>query len=95
MPYYVVADIRIHDPEGYEQYKEQVEPLITKFGGRYLVRGGELTTIGDGWEPTRIVILEFPDKETFSAFFTSEEYAPVAKIRERCATASGFAVEGI
>ena len=95
MAYYFVIDLNIHDPEGYEEYKEKVEPLIKKFGGRYLVRGGEFTTIGDGWKPTRIVMLEFPDKETSMAFFTSEEYAPVAKIRERCATTNGFGVEGI
>ena len=76
-------------------YKEKVGPLIAKFGGRYLVRAGELTTMGDDWKPERIVILEFADKKTAMAFFASEEYAPVAKIRERCATTNGFRVEGI
>ena len=95
MAYYMVIDIEIHDPEGYEEYKEKVEPLIKKYGGSYLVRGAELTTIGDGWKPTRIVILEFPDKAASTAFFTSEEYAPVAAIRERCATTNGFGVEGL
>ena len=95
MSYYVVVDIKVRDPEGYEEYKEKVGPLIAKFGGRYLVRAGELTTMGDDWKPERIVILEFADKKTAMAFFASEEYAPVAKIRERCATTNGFGVEGI
>ena len=79
MSYYIVVDIKIHDPEGYEEYKEKVAPLIAKCGGRYLVRAGELTTIGDDWKPERIVILEFPDKKTSMAFFTSEEYAPLQR----------------
>lgn len=95
MSYYIVVDIKIHDPEGYEEYKEKVAPLIAKCGGRYLVRAGELTTTGDGWKPERIVMLEFSDKKAAMAFFASEEYAPLAMIRERCATTNGFGVEGI
>ena len=51
-------------------YKEKVGPLIAKFGGRYLVRAGELTTMGDDWKPERIVILEFADSRPYGTCVT-------------------------
>jgi uncharacterized protein DUF1330 len=37
---YVIAEITVTDPEAYKQYAAIVPPIIAKFGGRYLVRGG-------------------------------------------------------
>ena len=40
MAVYVILDIVVHNPEAYEEYKTKVVPIIQKYGGRYLVRGG-------------------------------------------------------
>ena len=40
MPAYVIADITVHDPELYEDYRRQVPSVIERYGRRYLVRGG-------------------------------------------------------
>ncbi|NQW18563.1 MAG: DUF1330 domain-containing protein [Chloroflexi bacterium] len=94
MAFYLVAEIEVHDPVGYEEYRALVAPIIEKFGGRYVVRGGEVLAGEGGWEPERVVILEFPSHEVATAWATSEEYAPVAEIRHRCATSRSFGVEG-
>ena len=36
----MIVDVNIHDVDAYEIYKSQVTPIIEKFGGEYLVRGG-------------------------------------------------------
>jgi uncharacterized protein (DUF1330 family) len=94
MAYYYVAEIEVTDAELYEKYRAKVAPIIEKFGGRYLVRGGDVTAGEGGWEPRRVVILEFPSKQVANAWATSAEYAPVADIRHRAAMSRSFGVEG-
>ena len=94
MAYYLVADIEVTDPQLYEEYRAKVAPIIKKFGGRYAVRGGAVTAGEGGWEPQRVVILEFPSKKVANAWATSDEYAPVADIRHRAAKSRSFGVEG-
>lgn len=95
MSVYMVVDIDVKDQEAYEEYRRLVPPLIEKYGGRYIVRGGEITLSEGEWDLHRIVILEFPSAERAKALFTSEEYAPVAAIRHRAADSKIFVVEGV
>ena len=41
MPAYLIVDCEVTDPERYEVYKQLAPPAIAKYGGRYLVRGGD------------------------------------------------------
>ncbi len=92
---YIVAEIDIHDPAGFEDYRSAVAPIIAAFGGRYLVRGGSVSTL-EGDAPTvRIVLLEFPDTQTAERFWHSSEYAPVAAIRHRTTHSRIYLVEGM
>jgi uncharacterized protein (DUF1330 family) len=34
------------------------------------------------WQPTRLVVVEFPDLEAAKAFYESEEYRAAMKLRE-------------
>ncbi|MEE8046985.1 MAG: DUF1330 domain-containing protein [Dehalococcoidia bacterium] len=95
MSAYVVVDIDVKDQEAYEEYRRLVPPLIEKFGGRYIVRGGEITPGEGDWDLHRVVILEFPSKEQAQALFSADEYAPVAAIRHKAANSKTFIVEGI
>ena len=46
-PAYIVVDVDIHNPEIYEDYKKQVVPIVTAFGGEYIARGGALDVVQD------------------------------------------------
>ncbi len=39
---YLIANIEVTDAAKFQEYREKVTPLIEKFGGRYIVRGGDL-----------------------------------------------------
>lgn len=95
MAVYVILDTEIHDAAAYEKYKAQVAPIIEKHGGRYLVRGGAHQVTAGDWNPTRLVVLEFPSKEALQKFATSPEYQPVKAIREASATSHSVIVEGV
>ena len=52
-PAYVLVDVKITNSENYERYKGLAKPLVEKFGGEYLTRGGEMDVVLDDlWKPT-------------------------------------------
>ena len=44
-PAYVIVDVKITNNENYEKYKALAKPLVEKYGGQYLTRGGEMNII--------------------------------------------------
>ena len=54
MPAYLIADTHITDDATYDEYKRQVAPLIAKFGGRFLVRGGAHEVLEGTWPIARL-----------------------------------------
>jgi len=94
MAAYVIADTHITDQKTYDDYKRQVAPLIAKFGGRFIVRGGKQIVLEGTWRPERVVVIEFPDMEAITAWYNSPEYAPLLTLRQPAATDHLVAVEG-
>jgi uncharacterized protein (DUF1330 family) len=95
MAAYVIANIRVTDPEGYEDYKKLSGPSLQAYGGRFLVRGGETGILEGEWAPGRVVVLEFPDADRARAWWDSEEYDRARQIRHRTATADLILVQGV
>ena len=92
---YVVAEVDVHDPEGFGAYRAAVPEVIAQFGDRYVARGGAITGV-EGETPTgRIVIVVFPSKAQAEAYVNSAEYAPVAALRHRTSSSRLFVVEGV
>jgi uncharacterized protein (DUF1330 family) len=95
MAAYLIADIEITDPVGYEEYKRRVPAIIAAHGGRYLARGGATEVLEGTWRPRRSAIIEFPSLASLKAFWDSPEYQPLRAIRERSARANLVVVEGL
>ena len=95
MPAYLVANVEVTDPAGYEQYKQRVTATIEAFGGRYLVRGGATEVLEGDWMPKRLVILEFADMARLKAWYQSPEYKPLIELRQKTTTSTLVAVEGV
>ena len=95
MTAYVIVDIDVHDPKVYEKYKGLAPPAIAAHGGRYLVRGGEVTVLEGEWRPKRFVILEFPTADAAKRWWGSTEYAEAKRLRQQSATTSMFVVDGV
>ena len=93
MAAYVVNEIWVSDPDVFQTYVVQVPPTVAAFGGRYLVRSGASEAIS-GEPPGRLVILEFPDRETAKAWRTSPAYAAILPIRDASSTSRVYVVDG-
>ncbi len=95
MSAYVVVNITVHDPEPYAQYRAMAPATIAAYGGRYVARGGATRVKEGGWDPKRLVILEFPDVAQAEAWWNSPEYAPAKALRQSCAEAQLVITEGL
>ena len=95
MPAYYIADVDVHDPEPYAEYRAGVPASLEPYGGRFVVRGGGFEVKEGDWTPTRLVMLKFATMERARAWYDSEEYAPLLALRKRTATSRVMIVEGL
>lgn len=87
----------------YEQYRKSVEPIIKKYGGKYLVLSGgmvfdqnpevKVIPIEGNWNPNRFIIVEWNSTEELQKFNNSEEYKKIATLREKSATTKSIIVK--
>ena len=94
MPAYILVQVKVNDPVRYEDYKKMVPPSIAKYGGRFLVRGGKTETLEGTWQPSRLVIVEFPSVERAKAWWASPEYAEAKALRQATSQTELIVVEG-
>jgi uncharacterized protein (DUF1330 family) len=95
MPAYMIVDLDVRDRDAFEDYKAGVAPLIAKHGGEYLVRGGEFEVLEGDWNPSRLVLFRFPDRESVKAFFADPDYQPLKELRLRIADSRIVVVDGV
>lgn len=95
MSAFVVANIDVTDPEGFALYRTLVSPTVEAAGGRYRVRGGETRVVEGGWQPSRLVILEFPTMAAAVSWYESDEYSEAKAVRQRSAHSDVVLVEGL
>ena len=96
MAAYLVVDTLLDDPVLYEEYKAQARPLIERFGGEYLARGGSMTVREtDLWSPSRLVLIRFPDAQTANRCLDSPEYRRILEISKQAARRTVVIVEGL
>jgi uncharacterized protein (DUF1330 family) len=94
MAAYVIVNVKTSNPVEYERYKEMAQKTVADFGGRYLARGGQMTVLEGSWQPTRIVVLEFPSYERAHQWWHSQDYARAKELRQRLATTDLLIVDG-
>jgi uncharacterized protein (DUF1330 family) len=78
---FVVAAHRMHDLAAFKPYAEQVGAVVERFGGRFLARSGKAEMLAGDFVSDRAVIIEFPRAADAVAFYVSDVYAPLMKIR--------------
>jgi uncharacterized protein (DUF1330 family) len=94
MPAYLIANLTVHDPARFAEYREKVAPMIAAFGGRYLVRGGAVAEVEGKPGLDRVVIVEYADMASLRRFYDSPEYAPLIALRQSASTGDVALVEG-
>jgi uncharacterized protein (DUF1330 family) len=94
-PAFLIAEIKVNDPDGYKAYVAKVPAVTDAFGGRFIVRGGKTESI-EGAEPAgRVAIIQFRSMEEAKRYWNSPAYQEIAPIRLKTATSRIYFVEGV
>jgi uncharacterized protein (DUF1330 family) len=93
-PAYIVARVNVTDWGRYGEYVKHTPRVIARFGGQFIVRGGEATVLEGPDDGLRIVIIAFPSLAQAKAFYASPDYQAVKALREGAGAGTFVAIEG-
>lgn len=81
MSAYFIANIRINDEVEYQKYLEHVSEVFSKFNGKYLKVDNNPVVLEGKWDYSRLVLIEFPDTNSLTKWYHSNEYQTILKHR--------------
>ena len=77
MACFFIIDVYIDESKGrgsYDDYIEKVKPIVEKYGGEYIARTENVTSLSLLRKPDRVIIIQFPSREKLADCFASDEY---------------------
>jgi len=103
MTVYALAQFTIHNRERYNRYVSNFADLYlgkvvdssAPFGGALLVAEENPQTVEGVWPFTKVILISFPDKKTFSTWMNSEAYQQISKDREAGTEGSVLLLQGL
>lgn len=84
MKCYFIVDVYINENRGkgaYSNYIEKVKPIVESYGGKYITRSENITSLSENRNPQRVIIIEFPSKDKLNECFNSNEYKAIMNER--------------
>ena len=91
---YIVGMITVNDLEAYKPYMAQTSALVEEYGGRYLIRGGDMAVAEGDMAHDRFVVIEFDSPETVQKFYNDPRYVETRKIRQDNASGTILHITG-
>lgn len=91
--YCLFDNVEVHDPAKLEQYAAEVLPIVRRYGGRYVLKGGKCDVVEGQWRPTYPVMIEFPSLKQAYRWYDSEEYREVKELRLAAGTYNAVFME--
>lgn len=90
-----MAQVKLTDQEAYPAYVAAVSPIVAKYGGEYIARGGR-SEAHEGTPPgDRNVLIRFPSYQAALDWYHSDEYGPVRALRMGASTGLLTIFEGV
>lgn len=90
---YWIARVDVSDPEQYKAYVAANAQPLSKYGARFIVRGGPFEAV-EGASRSRNVVIEFPTYQAAVDCWNSPEYQAAVKLRRPVSTGEVVIIEG-
>jgi uncharacterized protein (DUF1330 family) len=91
---YWIFQVTINDADTYKKYIQRDGEAFTKYGARFLARGGQFQAI-EGSARQRHVIIEFESYAKALECYHSPEYQAASEFRRAAALTDLVIVEGV
>lgn len=88
-------NVDVLDGERLQEYAERVRSVVERFGGRYVVLGGEVERVEGDWQPAFPVMIEFADLDAARRWYGSAEYAGLKALRLSAVRSRAVLIEGL
>jgi uncharacterized protein (DUF1330 family) len=96
VPAYSITEVEVLDREEFSRYRELAAAAVSRYGGRFLVRGAEPVVAEGEWlSGQRVNVIEFPSMEQLRAWYDSPEYAPARDIARNALRRRLLFAEGV
>tara|TARA_B100001123_G_C15178557_1_gene974396 strand:- start:963 stop:1256 length:294 start_codon:yes stop_codon:yes gene_type:complete len=95
MAAFVIADVDVKDPDKFKEYSKLTPNILKNYGGRYLVRGGNVEVVEGTWTPNRLVVMEFESIAQLKRWYNSPDYTDALKIRQGSSESNVIVAEGV
>ncbi len=92
---YVIVEVEITDRAGYGEFMEKVTSTVEAYGGKFVVRGGDIDVVEGNWTPTRLAVMEFESAARAREWLSSGEYNELNELRTSSSTINMVLVEGL
>lgn len=93
--YCLFDNLSVNDHQKLEEYKKNVFPIVEKYHGKYVVLGGKTEVIEGNWEPTQLVMIEFPNMQFAKKWYDSADYKDLKALRLSATTSNAAIIEGL
>ncbi len=95
MSAYLLVRANVTDMQQYREYMKLTPAIVEKYGGQFIIRGGDKVVLEGPEISDRIVMLKFDSVDTARRMYHSDEYQAAIKVREGAAEASFIVMEGL
>jgi len=82
MSVYVIAQISITDRDVYNRYQTRFLDVFRQFKGQLLAADENAEVFEGKWTRDKVILMSFPDKESFEEWAFSPAYQDIAKDRK-------------
>lgn len=94
MPHYFIAQIKIHDPEEYQEYLDRFDEVFDQYNGTILVVDDDPVVLEGTWPFPRTVVIRFDNETDFYTWYNSPGYKEIMKHRQKAAKGNVVLVKG-
>lgn len=95
MSIFVIAQISITDRDAYDKYQARFLEVFTKFKGKLLAADENPQIIEGVWKREKVILMQFPDENSFRGWANSPEYLEISKDRKLGSEGVVLLVKGI
>lgn len=85
MSAFFTATAKVKDGQKLQEYGAQAGATIAAHGGEFILRGKKNEVLAGSADNQMLVVVKFPNSETLSGWYASEEYQALIPLREEAA----------